>query len=112
MRGYGIRAETVAKVMRDALGEAARIHKNERGAMLAGEFGDAIVHLAPHFVGGYGAELASGHFDRQVKLALVTNVNDFGQWPIVADEEASDRLDRFLCGRKADANRRTGLQSL
>ena len=43
-------AHALGKMMRDALGQPSRIHEDQRGAMLAGQLGDAVIDLVPHFV--------------------------------------------------------------
>ena len=63
MRQDGVLAEALGQVMRHAFGEAARVDEDEGGAILANEFGGAVVDLAPHFVGGDGAQLVARDLD-------------------------------------------------
>src|SRR5437762_2457254 len=63
MRRDGIFSQAFAKMMGHALRQTARVDKNQRGAMLRRQRGDALVNLVPHFVGRDGAELAAGNFN-------------------------------------------------
>ena len=106
VRGDGIRAEALAKMMRDAFGQAPRVDEDQRRAMLASEFRDAVVNLAPHFVRGDGAEFARGNFDGQIQRTAVADVDDDRRGAIAAGKELRDQLDGLLRGGKTDAHRR------
>ena len=71
--------------------------------MLHSERGDAIVNLAPHFVGGYRAEFAAGDFDSQIQFATMTDLHDDGIGLRASGKKVRDKLDRLLRGRQADA---------
>ncbi len=103
MRGYGIAAEAFGEVVGDAFGQAAGIDEDERGGMLCGELGEAIVDFAPHFVGSDGAELAGRYFDGEIHFAAMADLHDCGVVAFRASQEMSDRLNRFLRGGEADA---------
>ena len=47
MRQHGILAQPLGKRMRHALGQAPRVHEDQRGAIGADQLGDAVVDLAP-----------------------------------------------------------------
>ena len=69
--------------------------------MGADQLGGAVVDLAPHFVGGHGAELVAGHFHRQFHGAAVAHVDGVG----AIAEEGGDIRQRFDGGGEADALR-------
>ncbi len=52
MRQHGVLAQPLGQMMRDALGQPARVDEDQRGAMLADQLGDAVVDLVPHLVAG------------------------------------------------------------
>ena len=62
-------AEPLAEVVRDALDEAARVHEDERGAVLRDEVGEAIVELGPLLVGAHRAELVARDLDGEIEVA-------------------------------------------
>src|SRR5580700_8121314 len=102
-------------MVRDALRQSPRIHKNQRRTMLLDEFYQAVVNLIPHFVGRDRTELAGGNFYGEIELALVTDVYDYGIWTPVAGEEMCNLLNRLLRRRKSNARGRPirqGFQSL
>ena len=99
VRQDGVFAEALREMMRHALGQAARVDEDKRGAVLADELGDAVVDLAPHFVGGDGAELVARDFDGQFHRAAVADVDDRG----VVAQERGDILDGLDGGGEADA---------
>ena len=76
VRQNGVLAEPLGQVMRDALGEPARVDEDQGGAVLADQLGDAVVDLAPHLVGGDRAELVARDLDRQIHRAAVADVDD------------------------------------
>src|SRR5271163_64002 len=93
-------------MMRQAFGEAASVHKNERRAVLLHEAGDALIDFFPHFVGGDGAEFAGRHFDGEVETTALLDFDDYRRGAITAGEELADELDWFLRGRKPDSGER------
>ena len=78
VRGDGFFAQLLRQVMRHALGHAARVHEHQRGTVLPNQFGNALVDLVPHLVGGHRAELDAGDLDLQVHGAAVADVDDGG----------------------------------
>ena len=48
VRGDVLLAEPLGQVARDPLGDAALVDEDQRGAMLADQLGEPVVHLAPH----------------------------------------------------------------
>src|SRR5689334_2657290 len=83
--------------MGHALGEAARVDEDERGAVFADEVRDTVVDLAPHFIGGDGTELVARNLDRELHGAAVADVDDAG----IIGEEGGDVLDGFDGGGQA-----------
>ena len=47
VRGDHVVAEALTELVRDALGQPARVDEHERGAVLPDVCGDAIEHVAP-----------------------------------------------------------------
>ena len=105
--GDDIVAESLAELVRDALGETAGVDEDERRAVLA-HMGSDLVQDVCHLLGARDRlELAVRQLDREVEVALVAGVDDLGQRPI-ADEQPGDRLDRPLRRGQTDP-RRTGV---
>ena len=103
MGGDAALAEPLAEVVRDPLGEPARVDEDERGPVRPDERGEPVVDLAPLLVGRDRLELAVGELDREVERAAVAEVDDLAGRGAVgrsrrarADEEPRDRLDRPL----------------
>src|SRR5204863_4709853 len=69
--GYRVSSQALSQMMRHTFRQAARVHKDQCGAMLPCQFLDAVVDFAPHLVGDNWSELAAGDFDRQVQIASV-----------------------------------------
>src|SRR5690349_21059676 len=69
-------AHTFGQVKRDALSQAARVHKNQRRSVLLDQLTDAVVNLIPQFVTGNWPKLLTRNFDRQVHLALMAYIDD------------------------------------
>ena len=64
------------QMMRDALGQPPRVDEHQRGTVLPNQLGDAVVDLVPLFVGSDRTQLARGHFDGQIELRAVADVDD------------------------------------
>ena len=110
VRGHDFLAEALSQMKRDALRHAARVHEDQRGAMLAREIGEAIVNLAPHFVRGYGAQFARGNFDGEIEFAAIPHLDDFRLrqrlGAVGPGQKFGDQLDGILRGGKADSRGR------
>ena len=106
MRGDGIFAEQRREIVSDAFGQAARIHENQRGAMLLHQLRDARVNLVPHFIRSNRAEFARRHFDGEIDVPALRHFDDHRSGAIAAHQKLSDQLDRLLRGGKADAHGR------
>ena len=104
VRGDDVFTEPFAELVRDPLGQPARVDEHERGAVLAHVRGDAVEHVR-HLLGARdGFELALRQLDREVEGALMTDVDDLRQRPL-PDQQPGDRLDRALRGRQPDPDR-------
>ena len=76
MRGDHVLAEPLGQMARGALGHAARVDENQRGAMQRDQFGEAVVDALPHFVGHDRFERHGRNFQREIALADVADVDD------------------------------------
>ncbi len=106
--GDGLLAEQVAQVARGALGHAARVDEDQRGAVLRDQLHDALVDLLPLVVGHDRGQRRRRHLQRQVALLGIADVDDLARRDAVhqagaADQEARHFGDRLLRGRQSDA---------
>src|SRR6266852_235594 len=104
MRGHGIATEAFGEMMRHALREPAGVDENERRGMLIGKLGDAVVDLAPHFIGGHRAKLARGNFDGQIHFTAMADLYDGRVVALISRQEMGDSLDRLLRRGETDAH--------
>ncbi|VVP47538.1 hypothetical protein PS732_05230 [Pseudomonas fluorescens] len=111
VRGHCVFAQAFAEVAAQALGEAAGVDENQRGAVLAGQFGEAIVDQLPNVVGHDGGQRHRRHLNAQIPWACMADINDVAG-PIMADEKLRHGFHRFLRGGQADAGQRFGAQCL
>ena len=102
VRQDGVFAQALGQMMGHALRQAARIDEDQGGAVGADQLGGAVVDLAPHLVGGHGAELVARHFDGQLHGAAMAHVDHVH----AVAQEGRDILQRFHGGGEADALRR------
>src|SRR2546423_4050572 len=105
MRGHSVFSEALRKMMGNAFGEAPSVDENQCGRMLLGEFRDAVVDFAPHFIRGDGAEFAGGNFDGQVEFAAMADVHDLRLRSAATGQEVRDKFDRLLRGGESDARK-------
>ena len=109
VRGDVLLAEPLGEVAREALGLAARVDEDQRGAVLAHQLRQAVVDLRPDFPGHHRLQRRGGNLELQVARAHVPGVDDGADGAAVggevarADEEARDVLDRLLRRRQPDA---------
>ena len=93
---------------RDPLGLAAGVDEHERGAVLAHELGEAVVHLRPHLSGHHRLERCSRDLELQIALAGVPGIDDGAGGAAViaqvarANEKACHFLDGLLRGGQSD----------
>ncbi len=109
VRADGLFAEPFLEMVGKALGEAARIHEDQRRGMLQDALLEDIVNFLPLVVGQDRAEGRRRNLDAQVEVAAVAGVDDaaeglpVGRDLCIADEEAGDQVNGFLGGGEADA---------
>jgi hypothetical protein len=63
-------------MMRDPLGQPARVHKHERCPVRSYQLGHSIIDIRPNGVGDNRAQLVLGDFDPDIHPPLVTDVDD------------------------------------
>ncbi len=68
VRGDVFGAEALGQLVRHALGQAPRVHRDQRGAMRLDQPHEAVVDLLPHLVRHHRFERRTRHFDREVHL--------------------------------------------
>ena len=105
VRRHVLLAEPPAKVVRDALRHPARVREHERRAVFGDQLRQTVVDLAPLLVRGDGAEVGRRHFDPEIEVSAVADVDDRRQWHRRADEEACGVFDRMHRCRETDAQR-------
>ncbi len=74
--GDRVLAETLAQVVGDAFGEAARVDEDEGRAVGADQPGETLVDVGPLLASGDGLEVGGRHFEVQLEVALVAEVDD------------------------------------
>ena len=79
-------------MMRNPLRKAARVHKNERGAILFDESRNARVNFFPHLVGSDRAEFACRDFHGEINFAALRNVHKDGLRPAVSNQKLADQF--------------------
>src|SRR5260221_3673247 len=84
-------------MVRDSLGQAASIDKDQGRRMLLRELREAIVDFAPHFVGCDRAKFARRHFDGEIHFTAVADLHDFRVASIRAWPGMCGPLDWVLC---------------
>src|SRR2546430_16749536 len=75
--------------------------------MLSNEFHHTVINLVPHLVGGDRTKGAARNFDREIKLPLVSNVDDLRIGTAIAGKKVRNLFDWFLSCRQTNAHRRT-----
>jgi hypothetical protein len=102
-------AEVLREMTRGPLGHATCVDEDQRGAMLADQFGEPVVDQFPRFIGHHRFERHRRNLQREVAGAHVADVDDRAvNWRFARDARAAyqktgDGLDRLLCGGQADA---------
>ena len=106
VRRHRPRPETVAEVMGDALSELAGVGEDERRPVLGGELHQPVVDLAPHLVGGDGAQVVLRRLERQLPPSEMADLHH-GASLGTTGEKGGECLHRFLGCREADQLRTT-----
>ncbi|SAK95147.1 hypothetical protein AWB82_06876 [Caballeronia glebae] len=104
MRGDRFLAEPLGQMPRRALGHAARVHEDERGAMLPGKLRETVVDALPRVVGHDRFERHRRDVEREIALADVAHVDDLARL-VFTDEKLRDEFDRLLRRRQTNAHR-------
>ena len=111
VRGDGVFAQTLAEVTAQAFGQSPGVDENQRGAVFAGQLGEAVVNQLPDIVGHHCRQRHWRHFDAEVPWAGVADVDDLAR-PTGTDQKPRHGVDGFLCGGQTDAGQRFGAQGL
>ena len=92
----------------DTLHLTAGVGKHQGGAMRAHQLGEPVIYLVPHLGRHHGFERCTRQFERQIARAGMTAIDDRAGCVVrrCADQKLRDLLDRFLCGRQANARER------
>jgi len=109
--GHGLLTEAFAQVPCQAFGQAPGVDENQRGAVSAGQFGEAVVDQIPYIIGHHRRQWHGRHFDVQVTGAGVADVDDLTR-AVGAHQKTRYGFDGFLRGRQTDAGQRLAAQSL
>ncbi len=96
-------ADPLAQMHRQTFRQPPRVDEHQRRAMLQRQLRQAVVDLAPHFVGGDRTQFRRGHFDRKIELAPMPDVDDRRHRPPCSSQEVRNRLDRLLRRRQSNA---------
>jgi hypothetical protein len=117
VRGHRVLAEALAEVTRGALGHAARVDEDQRGAMQQHQLGHARIDLVPLLVGHHRAQRLRRQLEGEVAFLGIADVDDLAVGHAAmhvprAHEEARDLFDGLLRGRQADARERPAAQRL
>ncbi|MNZ53565.1 hypothetical protein D3C78_714450 [compost metagenome] len=115
VRRHLFAAEAFGQMAGDAFGQPPRVDEHQRGAVLAGQRGEAVVDGVPDFVGHHRLQRRGRHLDGQVAGAAVADIDDAAGLQAGmagADQEVRHRLDGFLRGGQADAHQRRRAQRL
>jgi hypothetical protein len=89
----------------DTFGHAARVHEDERGAVLFDQLREAVVIVLPHFVRHHRFELRERRLEREIHRAAMSFVDDRAVGG-AAGEIARDLFDRLLRCRQPEAQQR------
>ena len=93
--GHGLLAEETRELGGDPLRHLARVHEDERRAVLAYEVGHARVDLLPLLVRADGGERGRRNLDREIELPESAGVHE-AALASRADEESADFAQRLL----------------
>ena len=102
--------QSLGKLMGQPFHQPTGINENQRGSMCAYQVGHRVQCLAPHLMGGNGAQLSLRQFDCQIYCPGVTGVHDqairfvVGRYGITTHQEPTNFFYRPLGGRKTDAD--------
>src|SRR5882724_5295180 len=95
---------SLGQIERNTLGQAARVYKNQGGAVLLDQLTNAVINLIPQFVAGNGPKFLTWNFDCEIHLALMADVHHYRIWVMVAGKKVGHGFDWLLRGRESDAH--------
>ena len=105
MGGDILLAQPLGQMPGHAFDQPSRVDEHQRRAVLADQFGQAIIDLRPHLAGHHRLERRRRQFQRQIASAHMAAVDDGAAVRVRvagADQEACRFCDRVLGGRQAD----------
>ncbi|MNJ43634.1 hypothetical protein D3C77_386490 [compost metagenome] len=76
MRSHGRRAQAFAQVAGQAFGQAPGVDEYQRGAVLPGQRGQAVIHQLPDIVGHDGAQGHRRYLQGQVAGTRVADIDN------------------------------------
>src|ERR1700679_3845312 len=84
--------------------KAACVDEDQGGAVVLRMRGELVEYLVPHAGVGDRVEFIGRHFDGDIQLAALANLDDGGGLAIRVDpgEKIGYQLNRILSGREAD----------
>ncbi len=99
MGKHHVLAQPFGQRMRDALGETARVDKNECGAIRKDQLRHAVVDFRPHLVRGHRPKFIARNLDCRFHFTPMTDIDDAR----VGAQELRDFFDRLHSCRESDA---------
>ncbi|MNE03981.1 hypothetical protein D3C80_965020 [compost metagenome] len=99
--GNRLLAQPVAEVAGDTFGQAPGIDEYQRGAVFTGKGGQAVIHQAPDISGHHRPQRYRRHFDGQVTLAGMADI-DNGAGAPATHQKLCHPFDRALGSGQAD----------
>jgi hypothetical protein len=109
VRSNAVLAEALSQVMRDAFRHSSGVDEHQCRLVLAHERRQTVVDFSPLLIRGDRLKVGLRHFDREVEVAFVADVDD-GATSAGADQKARSLFDRMHRGREADTLRAPGVQ--
>ncbi|MCY1413349.1 hypothetical protein D9M71_287790 [compost metagenome] len=103
--------QAFAQVARQPFSQASGVDENQRGAVLAGQLCQALIHQFPGIGRHHGAQWHLWYFDTQVTRPGMADVDD-AAGPADAHQQMRDLFDGLLRGRQADTAQRRRAQCL
>ncbi|MNI32171.1 hypothetical protein D3C73_860760 [compost metagenome] len=83
----GLFAQPLAQMPAQAFGQAPGVDEDQRGAVLPGKRGEAVVDQLPHVIGHHRRQRHRRHFYGQIPGTGVADVNDLAG-AVASDQEA------------------------
>src|SRR6476646_6423607 len=112
MRADVFLSNTLGQIVREPLDQPTGIDEHQGRTMRLRKLDDAVVNLIPHLIAGNRAEQGCRNLNREIELALVTDIDDDWIRASVSCEKMRNVFNRLLRRRKTDADRRPMRQRL